>query len=107
MSGGEQRDEQDARRGDARDAVSGERAEVSKAGGSKAGGSKAGSSKADAAKADVSRAGEKARRRIVFDDPMSGRSRDDSDAGWGREGGGSSRDRDWYLSETPPHHGEK
>ncbi|SEK22595.1 hypothetical protein SAMN05414137_101152 [Streptacidiphilus jiangxiensis] len=50
---------------------------------------------------------EKARRRIVFDDPTSGRSRDDSDAGWGRERGEGSRDRDWYLSETPPHHGEK
>jgi hypothetical protein len=53
------------------------------------------------------KSGEKARRRIVFDDPMGGRSQDDSDAGWGRERGEGSRDRDWYLSETPPHHGEK
>lgn len=55
------------------------------------------------------RRAERARRRIVFDDPMSGRSRDDSDAGWGGERGEGSRDRDkdWYLSETPPHHGEK
>jgi hypothetical protein len=50
---------------------------------------------------------ERAKRRIVFDDPMSGRSRDDSDRGWGGERGEGSRDRDWYLSETPPHHGEK
>ena len=50
---------------------------------------------------------ERAKRRIVFDDPMSGRSRDDSDSGWGGERGEGSRDRDWYLRETPPHHGEK
>ncbi|WP_236653198.1 hypothetical protein [Streptacidiphilus melanogenes] len=50
---------------------------------------------------------ERAKRRIVFDDPMSGRSRDDSDAGWGGERGEGSRDRDWYLREAPPHHGEK
>jgi hypothetical protein len=55
---------------------------------------------------DAKRA-ERAKRRIVFDDPLSGRSRDDTDTGWGGERGEGSRDRDWYLRETPPHHGEK
>jgi hypothetical protein len=50
------------------------------------------------------------KKKIVFDDPMSGRSQDDTDAGWGDERAGNgegSRDKDWYLRETPPHHGEK
>ncbi|MBF9071599.1 hypothetical protein [Streptacidiphilus fuscans] len=51
----------------------------------------------------------RAKRRIVFDDPVTGRSKDDSDAGWGEERteGSQRRDLDWYLSETPPHHGDK
>ncbi|MEY9936278.1 hypothetical protein [Streptacidiphilus sp. MAP5-3] len=51
----------------------------------------------------------KARRRIVFDDPVSGRGKDDTDSGWGEERseGAQRRDLDWYLRETPPHHGDK
>ena len=40
---------------------------------------------------------------LVFDDPLSRPSADDSDSGWG--GGESDRDEAWYRRETPPHHG--
>jgi hypothetical protein len=40
---------------------------------------------------------------LVFDDPLSGRSSDDTDAGWGAAESG--RDEAWYRRETPPHHG--
>jgi hypothetical protein len=40
---------------------------------------------------------------LVFDDPLTRPSRDDTDAGWG--GGDSHRDEAWYRRETPPHHG--
>ncbi|MHA6762442.1 hypothetical protein [Streptacidiphilus sp. PAMC 29251] len=40
---------------------------------------------------------------LVFDDPLSRPSRDDTDSGWG--GGESDRDEAWYRRETPPHHG--
>lgn len=40
---------------------------------------------------------------LVFDDPLSRPSRDDTDSGWG--GGESERDEAWYRRETPPHHG--
>jgi hypothetical protein len=46
---------------------------------------------------------------LVFDDPMTRPSRDDTDAGWGGGNGGGSgdseRDEAWYRRETPPHHG--
>jgi hypothetical protein len=40
---------------------------------------------------------------LVFDDPLTRPSRDDTDSGWG--GGESHRDEAWYRRETPPHHG--
>jgi hypothetical protein len=46
---------------------------------------------------------------LVFDDPLSQPSRDDTDSGWGEGrgagGGESERDEAWYRRETPPHHG--
>ena len=48
---------------------------------------------------------------LVFDDPLSQPSRDDTDTGWGdgaaagAAGGDSERDEAWYRRETPPHHG--
>lgn len=52
---------------------------------------------------DARRAAAAAAARILFDDPLTGRSRDDTDAGWSEpEAGGSRRDLDWYLRETPP-----
>jgi len=44
---------------------------------------------------------------LVFDDPLTQPSRDDTDAGWssGSGGGDSERDEAWYRRETPPHHG--
>ncbi|WP_182446317.1 hypothetical protein [Streptacidiphilus sp. PB12-B1b] len=46
---------------------------------------------------------------LVFDDPLSQPSRDDTDSGWGSGagsgGGESERDEAWYRRETPPHHG--
>jgi hypothetical protein len=58
---------------------------------------------------DDEQARSRAKRRIDFDDPISGRSKDDTDAGWGedRSEGSQRRDLDWYLRETPPHHGDK
>ncbi|WP_370077453.1 hypothetical protein [Streptacidiphilus sp. MAP12-16] len=54
--------------------------------------------------AAVPAAEEKSRRpALVFDDPLSRPSRDDTDSGWG--GGESGRDEAWYRRETPPHHG--
>jgi len=41
---------------------------------------------------------------LVFDDPLSRPSRDDTDSGWGADGE-SGRDEAWYRRETPPHHG--
>ena len=41
---------------------------------------------------------------LVFDDPLSRPSRDDTDSGWGGDGE-SARDEAWYRRETPPHHG--
>ena len=46
---------------------------------------------------------------LVFEDPLTQPSRDDTDTGWGGEGsggGGSERDEAWYRRETPPHHGD-
>jgi hypothetical protein len=42
---------------------------------------------------------------IVFDDLLEQATKDDTDAGWG-ERETPVRDLDWYLRETPPHHGE-
>ncbi|WP_212912452.1 hypothetical protein [Streptomyces sp. TS71-3] len=44
---------------------------------------------------------------IVFDDPLSQRSSDDSDQGWGERpsgGGDSAADLARFLDEKPPHH---
>ncbi len=41
---------------------------------------------------------------LVFDDPLSRPSRDDTDSGWGGDAE-SGRDEAWYRRETPPHHG--
>ena len=45
------------------------------------------------------------RARLVFEDPLSRPSRDDTDTGWGGEESGG-RDEAWYRRETPPHHGD-
>ena len=44
---------------------------------------------------------------LVFEDPLTQPSRDDTDSGWGGGGTGGESDRDaaWYRRETPPHHG--
>ncbi|WP_037573589.1 hypothetical protein [Phaeacidiphilus oryzae] len=46
--------------------------------------------------------------RIVFDDPLSAVSADDTDRGWGERPSSAGRDDslDWYLRERPPHHGD-
>jgi len=50
--------------------------------------------------------GKSAAARIVFDDPFSGASADDSDRGWGeRQPSGRDDSVEWYLREKPPHHG--
>jgi hypothetical protein len=42
---------------------------------------------------------------LVFDDPLSRPSRDDSDTGWGdRPGQASAGDLARFLDEKPPHH---
>ncbi|MFF2651851.1 hypothetical protein [Streptomyces sp. NPDC058045] len=44
---------------------------------------------------------------IVFDDPMSQQSADDSDRGWGERpsaGGDAAADLARFLDEKPPHH---
>jgi hypothetical protein len=42
---------------------------------------------------------------LVFDDPLSRPSRDDSDTGWGeRPAQGSAADLARFLDEKPPHH---
>ncbi len=44
---------------------------------------------------------------LVFDDPLSRPSSDDSDHGWGErsgEGGESAADLKRFLDEKPPHH---
>lgn len=44
--------------------------------------------------------------RIVFDDPLSRQTSDDTDEGWGERRARSADDSlDWYLREKPPHHG--
>lgn len=42
--------------------------------------------------------------RLVFDDPLDGRSADDSDRGWGERSTGSGGDLARFLDEKPPHH---
>ncbi|MFD6150995.1 hypothetical protein [Streptomyces sp. NPDC060243] len=49
----------------------------------------------------------RAKARLVFDDPLYGRGRDDSDRGWGDRPvprGGSTADLARFLDEKPPHH---
>ncbi|WP_042408657.1 hypothetical protein [Streptacidiphilus carbonis] len=46
------------------------------------------------------------RPRLVFDDPLSRPSRDDTDTGWGGGEESGGRDEAWYRRETPPHHGD-
>ena len=43
---------------------------------------------------------------LVFDDPLTARSADDSDTGWGEADTGAEEDRDLarFLNEKPPHH---
>ncbi|MCX4747170.1 hypothetical protein OG455_16865 [Kitasatospora sp. NBC_01287] len=41
--------------------------------------------------------------KLVFTDPLSRQTADDTDAGWGESQ--ASRGLDWYLSQRPPHHG--
>lgn len=43
---------------------------------------------------------------LVFDDPLDGRSADDSDHGWGDRpaGGDAAADLARFLDEKPPHH---
>lgn len=41
---------------------------------------------------------------LVFDDPLDGRSSDDSDSGWGDDRGGDQDDLARFLREKPPHH---
>jgi hypothetical protein len=49
----------------------------------------------------------RAKARLVFDDPLYGRGRDDSDRGWGDRpspSGASAADLARFLDEKPPHH---
>ena len=41
---------------------------------------------------------------LVFDDPLSHQSSDDTDRGWGEPSGYSASDLDRFLDEKPPHH---
>ena len=42
---------------------------------------------------------------LVFDDPLSQQSSDDTDRGWGERGeGDSAADLKRFLDEKPPHH---
>ncbi|MFI9152835.1 hypothetical protein [Streptomyces sp. NPDC053367] len=42
---------------------------------------------------------------LIFDDPLSQQSSDDTDSGWGeRPAGGSGDDLKRFLDEKPPHH---
>ncbi|MFG2095402.1 hypothetical protein [Streptomyces sp. NPDC048612] len=51
-------------------------------------------------------AASKAAARLVFDDPLSRQSSDDTDRGWGERpaGGDSAADLARFLDEKPPHH---
>ncbi|MFI6766662.1 hypothetical protein [Streptomyces sp. NPDC050355] len=44
--------------------------------------------------------------RLIFDDPLSQQSSDDTDRGWGESpaGGDSAADLARFLDEKPPHH---
>ncbi|MFF7632431.1 hypothetical protein ACFZB9_04660 [Kitasatospora sp. NPDC008050] len=42
--------------------------------------------------------------KLVFTDPLSRQTSDDTDRGWGESEG--SRGLDWYQSQRPPHHGD-
>ncbi|MFI1620281.1 hypothetical protein ACH4VT_25435 [Streptomyces lydicus] len=44
--------------------------------------------------------------RLIFDDPLSQQSSDDTDRGWGDRpaGGGGAADLARFLDEKPPHH---
>ncbi|WP_399926193.1 hypothetical protein [Streptomyces kanamyceticus] len=49
----------------------------------------------------------KPRNTLVFDDPLSQQSSDDTDRGWGERaetGGDSAADLARFLDEKPPHH---
>ncbi|MGF1431076.1 hypothetical protein [Kitasatospora sp. LaBMicrA B282] len=47
--------------------------------------------------------GPSAAAKLVFTDPLSRQTADDTDSGWGESASG--RGLDWYLSQRPPHHG--
>lgn len=42
--------------------------------------------------------------KLLFTDPLSRQTSDDTDRGWGESE--SSRGLDWYQSQRPPHHGD-
>ncbi|GAB2710407.1 hypothetical protein [Kitasatospora kifunensis] len=42
--------------------------------------------------------------KLVFTDPLSRQTSDDTDTGWGDSE--ASRGLDWYRSQRPPHHGD-
>ncbi|WP_329582857.1 hypothetical protein OG500_22485 [Kitasatospora sp. NBC_01250] len=42
--------------------------------------------------------------KLVFTDPLSRQTSDDTDRGWGESEG--TRGLDWYQSQRPPHHGD-
>lgn len=43
---------------------------------------------------------------LVFEDPLSQQSADDTDQGWSERPASAEGERDlaWYLQEKPPHH---
>ncbi|GAA1247992.1 hypothetical protein GCM10009665_43640 [Kitasatospora nipponensis] len=59
---------------------------------------------AQEAPADQRRADAHKVAKLVFKDPLSQQTSDDTDSGWGESGAG--RGLDWYLSQRPPHHGD-
>ncbi|MEU1815319.1 hypothetical protein ABZ543_08990 [Streptomyces roseifaciens] len=61
---------------------------------------------AEAAPAPAPRPRNSAAAALIFDDPLSQQSSDDTDRGWGERpaGGGSAADLARFLDEKPPHH---
>ncbi|MFC5149378.1 hypothetical protein [Streptomyces aureoversilis] len=61
---------------------------------------------AEAAPAPAPRPRNPAAAALIFDDPLSQQSSDDTDRGWGERpaGGGSAADLARFLDEKPPHH---
>ncbi|QLE72466.1 hypothetical protein FGW37_13410 [Streptomyces rectiverticillatus] len=61
---------------------------------------------AEAAPAPAPRPRNPAAAALIFDDPLSQQSSDDTDRGWGERpaSGGSAADLSRFLDEKPPHH---